>query len=260
MRAVRNATCKWVILYIERWLKAPIQLANGKPIARCAGVPQGGVVSPVLANLYMHYTFDLWMKRTFPELPWCRYADDALVHCRNEEEAMNVKEMLEKRLKECKLEFHPDKTKIVYCKDGARREKYSNTKFDFLGYTFRGRLVKNRVRNSMFINITPNVSLKSIKSMKQAIRRSNLRNRTDLEIEEISKIYNSVLRGWMNYYGALCPSAMTPLFKYFNMTLRSWAMRKYRSLKGHKTRASLFIVRIAEQRPNLFIHWGKGIY
>ena len=100
-------------------------------VERTRGTPQGGVVSPILANLFMHYTFDLWMERTHPGLPWCRYADDGLVHCRTEQEAQAVKAALDARFAECKLEMHPTKTKII----DARTDG-----FDFLGYTFRGKL------------------------------------------------------------------------------------------------------------------------
>jgi RNA-directed DNA polymerase len=145
----KHVECEWAMLYIERWLKAPLQLADGTRVERTRGTPQGGVVSPVLANLFLHYTFDVCMKRTFPQLLWCRYADDGLVHCRSEQEAQAIKQALQARFEQCGLELHPTKTKIVYCKDGSRKGKYPNTKFDFLGYTFRPRLVKNRKRNSL---------------------------------------------------------------------------------------------------------------
>lgn len=260
LRAVRKHTeCKWVVLYIERWLKAPLQLADGTLMERSQGTPQGGVVSPVLCNLFMHYVFDLWMGRTFTRAPWCRYADDGLVHCKTEQEAQIIKAALAKRLAECGLEMHPEKTRIVYCKDGSRKGKYSNTQFDFLGYTFRAMLVKNRKRNSVFVNFTPAVSPKAMTAMRQKTRQWNLRNRSDLSLQEIARMYNPVLRGWLSYYGQFYPSAMYPVLRHFNMTLVAWAMRKFKRLKGHKTRACLFMEGIAKRQPHLFAHWQRGM-
>src|SRR5215210_4116284 len=156
LRAVNKHTeCKWVRLYIARWLKAPLQRADGTIVDRTQGTPQGGVCSPVLANLFMHYAFDAWMQRNYREVPWCRYADDGLIHCKTEAQAQALKAELAVRLAECGLELHPAKTRIVYCKDGSRKGQYPNTQFDFLGYTFRARVVKNRKRNSLFVNFTP---------------------------------------------------------------------------------------------------------
>ena len=260
LRAVRKHTeCKWMILYIERWLKAPLQLTDGTLVERTRGTPQGGVVSPVLCNLFMHYAFDLWMGRTFAHAPWCRYADDGLVHCRTEQEAQDIKAALAARLAECGLEMHPDKTRIVYCKDGSRRGKYPNMQFDFLGYTFRPRLVKNRKRNSMFVSFTPAVSTKAAIAMRQTTRKWNFRNRSELSLQDIARMYNPVLRGWLAYYGRFQPSAMYPVLRHFNMTLVAWAMRKFRRLKGHKTRACIFIEGIVKRQPYLFVHWQRGM-
>lgn len=255
----KHVKCEWALLYIERWLKAPLQLADGTRVERTRGTPQGGVISPVLANLFLHYAFDVWMKRTFPRLPWCRYADDGLVHCRTEQEAQTIKQALQARFEQCGLEMHPTKTKIVYCKDGSRKGTYPNTKFDFLGYTFRPRVVKNRKRNSLFVSFTPAVSAAAIKTMRQTTRKLNYRNRTELSLADISRLHNPVLRGWLEYYGRFSPSAMYPVLRHFNTTLVSWAMRKYRRLKGHKTRASLFIEGVAKRQPHLFVHWQRGM-
>lgn len=171
MKAVRKHTqCKWVILYIERWLKAPMQMTDGSQKKRDLGTPQGGVISPVLSNLFMHYVFDLWMKRKYPDRPWCRYADDGLVHLKTEKEAQEMLLALKERFEECGLELHPVKTRIVYCKDGQRKAEYPNKSFDFLGYTFRPRACKNRIRDSMFVNFTPAVSKTALKAMRAKIR------------------------------------------------------------------------------------------
>lgn len=254
----KHTECKWVRLYIERWLTAPLQQPDGNLVERTKGTPQGGVVSPVLANLFLHYAFDAWMERTFPGIPWCRYADDGLVHCKTETEALVVKAALKARLAACNLEMHPDKTQVVYCKDGSRKKRHPTKKFDFLGFTFRPRVVKNRKRNSLFVSFTPAVSSKALKSMRENTRRWNFRNRTELSLKDISRLYNPVLRGWVAYYGRFCPSALYPVFRHFNKTLVAWAMRKYRRLKGHKIRTSLFLEKVAETQPYLFVHWQKG--
>jgi RNA-directed DNA polymerase len=259
-RALEKHTgCEWVRLYIGRWLTAPLQLADGTLVERIKGTPQGGVVSPVLANLFLHYAFDAWMARTFPGIPWCRYADDGLVHCKTEQEAQAIMAELNARFAECGLQMHPDKTQIVYCKDGSRKGKYPNTKFDFLGYTFRPRVVKNRKRNSLFVSFTPAVSAKALKAMRQTTRRLNYRNRTELSLRDISRLHNPVMRGWVAYYGKFYPSALYPVFRHINKTLVAWAMRKYRRLKGHKTRASRFLEEVAAKQPYLFVHWQRGM-
>jgi RNA-directed DNA polymerase len=260
LRALEKHTdCKWVKLYITRWLTAPLQYADGTMVERTKGTPQGGVVSPVAANLFLHYTFDVWMTRTFPGVPWCRYADDGLVHCKTEAEAQNIKAALQSRFAECGLEMHPEKTHIAYCKDGRRRGSYSNTKFDFLGYTFKRRRVKSHTSKALFVGFTPAVSAKAIKAMCEKTRERNFRNRSELSLEDISRLYNPVLRGWMAYYGTYSLSALSPMFRHFNKTLVAWAMRKYKRLKGHRIRAGLFLENISEKQPHLFVHWQKGM-
>jgi len=201
MRAVRKHTdCQWLLLYIERWLRAPFQTADGRVKERKAGVPQGGVVSPLLSNLFLHSVVDVWMKRNHPQAPWARYADDAVVHCRSLEEADELLQQLHVRFRECGLELHPDKTCIVYCKDDDRRGEYPETTFDFLGYTFRPRRSKNRY-GKFFINFTPAVCTKACKPMRQTIRHWYLQLKPDKELADISHMFNPVLRGWINYYG-----------------------------------------------------------
>jgi RNA-directed DNA polymerase len=233
-------------------------MEDGTQAERSCGTPQGGVVSPLLANLFLHYAFDLWMARTHPDLRWCRYADDGLVHCRTEQEAQAVRAELQARLAECHLEMHPTKTKIVYCKDGSRKGKYPNVSFDFLGYCFRPRVVKNSRRGTLFWSFTPAVSRAALTAMQQAIRETNFRNRTQIGLEDIARQLNPVLRGWMEYYGRFSPSALYPVFRQVNKTLVAWAMRKYKHLAGHKTRASLLLESIAERNPRLFAHWRNG--
>lgn len=261
MKAVRKHTdCKWIILYTERWLKASMKMPNSTTVERYKGTPQGGVISPLLANLFMHYVFDVWITREFPDCPWCRYADDGLVHCQTEQQARNVMDSLASRFKECKLEMHPEKTKIVYCKDDSRNGDYPNRKLDFLGYTYRPRLVKNSKTDRRFIGFTPAVSAKAQKAMRQKIRESNLRNLSNLELEDIAQKFNPILRGWMEYYGKYNPSSLISVFKHFNKTLATWAMKKYNRLAGRKTKAAQFIEQNARSRPGLFVHWLSGIW
>lgn len=255
----KHTECKWVKLYIKRWLTAPLQLKDGTLVQRTQGTPQGGVVSPLLANLFLHYAFDVWMTRNYPEALWCRYADDGLVHCRSLAEAQTIRAALSSRFAACGLEMHPTKTKIVYCKDGKRKGTHPHTAFTFLGYTFRPRVVKNTKRNSLFVSFTPAVSTAALKAMRQRTRRLNYRNRTDLGLPDIARLHNPILRGWLEYYGRFCPSALYPVFRHFNKTLVAWAMRKYKRFKGHKTRASLFLEDISRQRPQLFVHWKRGM-
>jgi RNA-directed DNA polymerase len=260
LKAVRHHTdSRCVVLYIERWLRAPLQKPEGALVERTRGTPQGSPLSPVLANLFLHYVFDAWMQRRHPDVPWCRYADDGLLHCRTEQQAQVLLSELEGRFAECGLKLHPEKTKIVYCKDGSRKGKHENIKFDFLGYTFRPRVVKNSKRNSIFVSFTPAVSDAALKSMRAYVRKSNIRNRADLSLGIIAYRFNPILRGWLNYYGRYQPSAMYPVWRHFNQTLVAWARRKYKRLRRHKTRASIFVERISERSPRLFEHWRRGM-
>ncbi len=260
MKAVRKHTKeRWVLLYIERWLKAPIQRGNGETVVRKRGTPQGGVISPILSNLFLHYVFDKWMGKAHPHNPWCRYADDGLVHCKSEEQAKRVLKELRLRFEECGLELHPEKTKIVYCKDGQRKKKYSRTSFDFLGYTFRPRIVKNSKRDNLFISFTPGASKTALKSMRQKIRSMDWRNRTDLNLNALAKRCNPVLNGWLNYYGKYRRSEMYAVWRHFNKTLVAWAERKYKRFRGRKTRAAKFLKEIAGKEPGLFVHWRNGM-
>src|ERR1022692_3280230 len=260
LRAVRkHVTCKWALLYIERWLKAPMMQEDGVIVERNRGTPQGGVVSPILSNAFLHYAFDLWMTRTDPDLPWCRYADDGLVHCRTESEATALKAALQGRLAECHLELHPTNTKIVYCKDGKRKGNYPNVKFDFLGYGFRPRLVKRARDNTLFCGFNPAVSVTALKAMRATIRELNIRRQTQLSFADIVPRLNPLLRGWIEYYGRYAPSALYPLLRYVNQTLLAWAMRKFKRFADHKIRASQFLQKLARDHAHLFVHWRIGM-
>ena len=260
LRAVgKHITCKWALLYIERWLKAPMVQEDGTTIERSRGTPQGGVVSPILANLFMHYTFDFWMARTHPDLPWCRYADDGLVHCRTEQEAENLKVELQARLAECHLEMHPTKTRVAYCKNGNVKSNYPNVQFDFLGYCFRPRRAQRRGTKIRFCGFTPAVSSSAMKAMRQTIRDLKLRCQTQLSLQDIARKLNPLLRGWIEYYGRYTPSALYPLFRYVNQTLLAWVLRKFKRFKHRTIAASQFLQRLAQTRADLLVHWQLGM-
>ena len=255
----KHTSCPWSLLYIKRWLTAPMQSTDGQLCERHCGTPQGGVISPVLSNLFLHYVFDKWMQHHYPDIPWCRYADDGLAHCSTEQQAHQLLDVLRKRFAECGLELHPEKTKIVYCKDGNRKERYSTTSFDFLGYTFKPRVSWNKRQNCPFISFTPAVSKSALKSMRAKTRKTGVRNRTDLELSDIAQWFNPILRGWLKYYGQFRQSAMQEIGRHFNKTLVAWAMKKYKHLRGRKTKTVKLFERIVERHPNLFAHWRMGM-
>ena len=255
MKAVRWHTDeKWVLLYIERWLKAPIYMTDGTLVYPVKGTPQGGVISPLLANLFLHYAFDKWMERENPTILFERYADDAVCHCRSQSQAEGLKEKLDERMRKVGLELHPDKTKIVYCKDDDRREAFPCTSFDFLGYTFRARRSKNRW-GKYFVNFTPAISNKAAKAIRHASRRWNWPVRSDKDLEDLAKVFNPIIQGWINYYGRYYRSALYPTLRCLDRRLVMWATRKYKRLRGHRRRAGHWLDRIACKQPNLFAHW-----
>ena len=258
-----KAVCKhtdnpWVILYIQRWLKVPFQMPDGSVIERTKGTPQGGVISPVLANLFLHYAFDVWMTREQPDKPFARYADDGVAHCRSLKDAQVLQESLRQRFEECGLELHPEKTRIIYCKDEDRKGDYPVTSFDFLGYTFRPRRSKNW-KGKYFINFTPAVSNKAKKAMRQTIRGWRMHLKPDKTIEDLSRMFNPVIRGWINYYGRFYKSELYPVFRHMDKALTKWASKKYKKLNHHQRRTTHWLGRIARKEPKLFAHWQMGI-
>lgn len=259
MRAVRKHTDnKWILLYVERWLKAPAQLEDGTNVSRHKGTPQGGVISPLLANLFLHYAFDEWMKRNNPIIPFERYADDIIVHCVSERQATWLKEKIKERLIKCGLELHPEKTKIIYCKDGNRRGTYQNESFDFLGYTFRPRRAKTKL-GRFFMNFSPAISNKATKEIRRVMRGWHIHRCSGETLEELSRFCNPILRGWINYYGRYYRSALYRVFNTLNRSLMRWAMRKYKRFKFHKCRATNWLRSIAKRQPDTFAHWQIGI-
>jgi group II intron reverse transcriptase/maturase len=260
MKAVRKHTDnKLVLLYIERWLKTPMQFPDGSLQEKTKGTMQGGVISPVLSNLFLHYVFDCWMTKQYPNLPWCRYADDGLVHCNTEQQAKEVFDALKKRFEECLLEMHPTKSKIVYCKDDDRRDDYPNTKFTFLGYDFRRRSSKNSKNNKMFLNFTPAVSNAAKKSMRAKTKETIKNIGTYKSLNDIADKVNPILQGWINYYGKYNKTALCPVFRHLNLALVRWIMRKFKRFKGYKTKAAIFLEGLLGKQPTMFAHWKAGL-
>lgn len=255
MRAVRRHTdCSWVLLYIERWLKAQVSLPDGTLLNRYSGTPQGGVVSPILANLFLHYTFDVWMDKHYPHIPFERYADDAICHCCSEAQARSLQEGLDRRFAQCKLQLHPEKTKIVYCKDANRHGKYPIHKFDFLGYTFRPRSSKNRT-GRLFVSFSPAVSDKAAKRLRQQMRRWRIHRRNDLSLHEIAQWARPMLLGWVRYYGRFHPSALRKALRTLDHFIVRWAQRKYKRFRRKYMRAWEWLRQLKARQPHLFAHW-----
>lgn len=257
LRAVRkHCSVSWALLYIERWLKAPTTI-EGQLVERTRGTPQGGVVSPLLANLFLHYSMDLWMRRHMPGVQFCRYADDGVVHCRSEMQAQAVLEQLGERLRQCGLELHPEKTRIVYCQDINRKSQYSNVQFTFLGYTFRPRKSVDKYKR-IYVNFSPAVSRDALKAMRQTVRGWHMQLKCDKSLSDLSSMFGPVLRGWANYYGRFYHTALGPLWRHVNAYLVRWMQNKYKSLARAVTRASRALARLAQRTPRAFVHWERG--
>jgi len=256
MRAVSRFTqCKWTLLYIERWLKAEVILPDGERLQRTQGTPQGGVISPLLANIFLHLVFDKWMQDEFPHIHFERYADDIVVHCRSQKQLEFIERRIKARLTQCKLELCTEKTKIVYCKDSNRTGGYANQSFDFLGYTFRPRSTRDS-NGKFFVSFAPAVSRKALKAMRLKIRNHPLvKGCFSLSIEELASVINPLLQGWINYYGKFRKSSMSTIYDYINGKLIKWARRKHKNLQRRKWRAGRWLRGLYLQNPTLFAHW-----
>ncbi len=255
LKAVRHHTdCPWVLLYIERWLKVPVQMEDGSVVPRQAGTPQGGVISPLLANLFLHYAFDVWMVRNYPQIPFERYADDAICHCKSAEEAQALWSALAGRLAACKLALHPDKTKIVYCRDKNRRGDYPNCSFDFLGFTFRAR--KTIWLGHIYAHgFLPAVSPKALKAISRTIRRWKLHLRSDKALQDLATLVNPTIRGWIAYYGSFYRTQLRPTLKRIDLYVIRWARRKFKRLRRKTKGARDWFDRLRRANPSLFAHW-----
>ena len=245
----RHTDARWVLLYVARWLKAPLRQPDGTLVARDRGTPQGSAISPVLANLYLHYAFDMWLAREFPGVAFERYCDDAVIHCTSQEQAVMVRDALAARLAEVGLELHPDKTRVVYCKDADRRGDHEVTSFTFLGYTFRPRLAKNRY-GKHFVSFLPAVSKDAVKAMSREIRSWHIAQRSDKSLIDLAQMFNSIVQGWINYYGRFYKSMLYPLLRRINEHLVRWACRKYKRLRRREKRARELLARAARRYPD----------
>jgi RNA-directed DNA polymerase len=254
----RHTDQKWVLLYVKRWLTAPLMQQDGTLTARDRGTPQGSAISPLLANLYLHYAMDTWLVREFPTVTFERYCDDAVIHCGSEGQARQVRDHLAQRLASVGLELHPDKTRIVYCQDVDRRDDHEVTSFTFLGYTFRPRLAKNRW-GKHFVNFLPAVSKDAIKAMGREIRSWHIARRSDKSLDDLALMFNSIVQGWINYYGRFYKSMLYPLLRRINEHLVRWACRKYKRLRRREGRARRFLAGVARRMPSLFAHWRFGL-
>jgi RNA-directed DNA polymerase len=248
-----TADQRWVLLYVKRWLIAPLQMPDGSLQPRDRGTPQGSAISPVLANLFMHYAFDMWLAREFPTVAFERYADDAVVHCATERQARQVLAALEHRMVDVGLRLHPDKTKIVYCRDHRRRGSHELTSFTFLGYTFGPRVVQGR-DGRRWVSFTPAVSPQAMKKMGEAVRGWRLHLRTRASLNDLAVLINPIVAGWMNYYGRFYRSRMYPILQRINTYLRRWAARKYKRLRPYR-RFQAWWTGILDRDPGLFTHW-----
>ena len=243
----------WVLLYVKRWLAAPLQLPDGSLLERDRGTPQGSPVSPVLANLFMHYAFDTWLAREYPGVQFERYADDAVVHCATERQAREVLAAIGKRMEQVGLRLHPAKTRIIYCKDGTRRGSHEHTSFTFLGFTYRPRQAR-RKDGKQFTSFLPAISKDALKKISAEVRSWRLHRWVTSDGPEIARFINPKIRGWMTYYGAFYRSALYPLFRRINTYLLRWSMKKYKKLRSWR-KAIRAMAEAAGNRPRYFAHW-----
>jgi RNA-directed DNA polymerase len=251
----KHTDIKWIHLYVDRWLKAPMQGKDGRTKERSKGTPQGGVISPLLANLFLHYAFDEWVKRKFPQNPFARYADDIVMHCQSKEEAEYLLEEIRERLKNCGLELHPSKTKIVYCKDDNRKGNGEHEKFDFLGYTFRSRSSRNK-KGKLFVNFSPAISQESKGRIREKVKEWKLKAKTSWELRSVAKvIVNPQVRGWIEYYGKFHKSELHDVVDYIEGSIVEWTRKKYSKIRSSERKARWWLRGVKMANPRLFAHW-----
>jgi group II intron reverse transcriptase/maturase len=251
----RHTDQKWVLLYVERWLKAPMLMPDGTTLARVKGTPQGGPISPLIANIFLHYGFDLWMVREYPGVQFERFADDVVVHCVTERQARQVREAIGRRMVDIGLELHPDKTKIVYCKDSRRRQEYELVSFTFCGYAFRPREAFDKKRRQPYTGFLPAVAPGKLTDMSRKAASWRLHRRTIWTLDDLAEEVNPVLRGWLTYFTVFYPSAVIPLCRRMDRHLMRWARRKYKRLERSDKRARVWLKGVRKRSPGLFAHW-----
>lgn len=246
---------KWVLLYVERWLAAPMQTPDGSLLPREKGTRQGSPISPVLANIFLHYGLDLWMAREFPAVPFERYADDAVIHCATERQAWDVQRALAARLVDVGLELHPEKTRIVYCRDSKRRSSREHISFTFCGYAFRPRKAYDKATQRAFTSFLPAVSPRQLSEFSRRIASWRLHRRTTRTLDDLAREVNPAVRGWLAYYTAFYPTAVIPLCHRIDRHLVRWARWKYRRLERGHQRAWAWLDGVRLREPALFAHW-----
>jgi len=245
---------KWILLYVRRWLTAPLAAPDGTLSPRTEGTPQGSPLSPLLANIFLHYAFDMWMKREFPDVQFERYCDDVVVHCVTQQQATHMWERIGQRLRACQLELHPEKTRIVYCKDAHRRMRWAHTRFTFLGFTFRARTAKDK-EGTCFTSFLPAVSDEAKNAIRAQIRKWRLHLCHSLNLHELANLINVTVQGWINYYGRYYVSELMHVLGHINDYLLRWAQRKYTRMRTKTTAARQFMRGAAMRQPDLFVHW-----
>ena len=250
---------KWVQLYIKRWLNTPVLTKSGELVEKQGkGTPQGGVISPILANLFLHYALDKWLEKTDRTVKFARYADDAILHCHSKAHAEQVLNAVGERLNTCGLELHPDKTKLVYCRDFHRKGKYPDVKFDFLGYSFQPRSAKSKKTGKLFIGYDCAISISSRKRLADKLEELPIDSLSFKSIVGIAQHLNPMIRGWVNYYGKFRGYELSKVFRLLRNRLVRWARKRYKRYRTRLNKAFKWLDRVRKQYPNLFYHWQLG--
>ena len=258
LKAVAHHTdLRWVLLYVERWLKAPLQREDGSLVERDRGTPQGSSISPLLANMFLHYAFDAWIAREYPGVRFERYCDDVIVHAASERQALLLRAAIARRLTECGLELNEHKTRIVYCKDATRRGSHEHERFTFLGYTFRPRLARSK-RGGEFVNFLPAIGDDERKRIGRVIRRWRLHRWSGSTLTDLAEAINAEVQGWINFYGRFYRSELVRLLRRINEYLTRWARWKYKRLRRYPAKARRLLAAVFRREPGLFAHWRFG--
>lgn len=261
MQAVmKHVPEKWVCMYITRWLSMPVLSKSGElKEKRGKGTPQGGVISPLLSNLFLHYVFDTWLMRLSSAVKFVRYADDAIVHCKSQAQAKWVLQKIHERMGECGLELHKDKTKLVYCKDYRRKQKIPVVSFDFLSYTFQPRTSRSKKDGKLFLGFDCAISKSSKKKIVEKLRELEIERLSFKSIVGVAQFLNPYIRGWVNYYGKFRRWEMNSIFQLLRRRLVFWARKRYKRYKTSINRAYAWLERVQKQFPYLFYHWQIGL-